>query len=55
MSKVDILSFNEDFNIESFFDWLFEQDRFMEYLDILDEMVETLVMFRLRGGASACW
>ena len=53
--KVDLPYFNSTFNIEEFFNWLVEVERFFDYKDVLEERRVKTFACRLKQEASAWW
>ena len=51
----DFLEFSGHLNIEEFFHWLFEVERFFEYRDILDRKKVKIVACKLKGSVWAWW
>ena len=51
--KVDIPSFSENLNIESFLEWIYEVDKFFDMAYVLTEKQVKFVAYKLKGGAVA--
>ena len=53
--KNDFPEFSGDLNIEEFFQWLFEVERFFEYRDISDKKKVKFVAHKLKKSAWEWW
>jgi len=51
--KVDIPSFNENLDIESFLDWIYEVDKFLDMAYVLMEKQVKFLARKLKEGAAA--
>jgi len=51
--KVDIPSFRENLDIESFLDWIYEVDKFSDMTYIPMEKQVKFVTYKCKGGAAA--
>ena len=52
---IDFPEFSGHLNMEEFFKWLFEVERFFEYKDITERKKVKFVVRKLRGSAWAWW
>ena len=53
--KVEISSFSENLDIESFLDWVYEVEKFFDMFYISEEKHVKFVVYKLKGGAAAWW
>ena len=53
--KVELPSFNGNVSIEEYLDWVSEVERFFDYMSTTDDKQVYLVVYKLKGGASAWW
>jgi len=53
--KVEILSFSENHDIESFSNWIYGVDKFFDMVYVLMEKQVKFVAYMLKGGAVTWW
>ena len=53
--KIEILSFSENLDIESFLDWVYKVEKFFDMAYIPEEKHVKFVIYMLKGGAAAWW
>ena len=53
--KVELPSFNGNVSIEEYLDWVSEVEKFFDYMSTADDKQVYLVVYKLKGGASAWW
>ena len=53
--KVELPSFNGNIFIEEYLDWVSEVEKFFDYMSTIDDKQVNLVVYKLKGGASAWW
>ena len=51
--KVEILSFSENLDIESFLDWIYEVEKFFHMAYVLTKKQIKFVAYKIKGGATA--
>ena len=53
--KVNIPFFNENLDIESFLNWIYEVDKFFDIAYVPMEKQVKFVVYKLKRGATAWW
>ena len=53
--KVELPSFNGNVSIKEYLDWVSEMENFFDYMSTANDKQVYLVVYKLKGGASAWW
>jgi len=53
--KIEISSFSENLDIESFLDWVYKVEKFFDMTYIYEEKHVKFVVYKLKGGTTTWW
>ena len=53
--EIEIPSFSENLDIESFLYWVYEIEKFFDMAYVPEEKYVKFIAYKLKGGAIACW